>query len=72
MVVIYHPGYIPGNSSPVASDVVSFLDGDSETCNRLSSRFSENEVDYYEVTRCRNMAEARAYIERNGLRVLGE
>ncbi len=72
MVIVYHPGYIPGNSQPVPQDVVSFLDGDSATCRRMSSRFAATEQDYREVGTFSDMDEARAYIARKGLRVLGE
>lgn len=70
MVIVYHPGYIPGRSEPVPREVVSFLDGEPAECRELSSRFAREEVDYFEVGRFSDMAQAREFIARKGLREL--
>ena len=69
MVIVYHPGYYPGSTSPVADDVVGILDGPASTCESLSRDFAK-EVGYHEVARFGSRDEADVYIRRNGLRVL--
>ena len=47
MVILYHPGYIPGSTYPVADDYYASLEGDTLTCQRQSVKFSK-EPGYYE------------------------
>jgi hypothetical protein len=67
IIVLYHPGYRPGQSYPVASNVVEVLNGDRAICDDLVYRWSREEQDFYVVGRFDSRAAAEQFMAARGL-----
>ena len=73
MTLLFHPGYNPNSNppgTPIASDVVAQFEGTASLCEKLIALWSETEIDFRVVARCRTRVEAKKIIKSQRLRLL--